>query len=324
MKDPNRNQNQGEFDKSPNSDFSNHENIETEQTGENNKPDNASNASEIPNKLYNIIIHEDKRKDRVGTISNIISGFATIVAAVTFFFTYLLFKETRRATDAAIRSVSISESALKLQKINDSINFAEYRLASVMDSINTVKRFKIDSASLQGQIASLNQVNKIFQIDNEPYLEIQDPVIDTIHVGHDISWKYFVRNLGKSIVKEDSIAYGAHYIRAENYNDFVANPFKYIPKFDMKKTFIYVNSQIPQYTSAWLHYPDELFSTRNILDIKERKAIVFLYGRIVYTSSILKRKREYVYIIRMTPNAEGIPFPSNQYDFIYNENRYIK
>lgn len=200
------------------------------------QPDNSQNTEEPPTvrgEPTPVVIHENESTDTIATRanniakwSNIIAAAGLILAGIIFYYTYLLFKETQRSTNAAVASAEAAQNTYKEQHYNDSVllyidsvrnhndsinDAIEASELHIKDSINTAynkAQFALQQASTQAQIEALREESRRFEVENQPFLQIAGDVIrfDTMQVGKSLTVSITVDNLGKYPAKILSFA----------------------------------------------------------------------------------------------------------------------
>jgi uncharacterized FlaG/YvyC family protein len=147
----------------------------------------------------------DKWFKKYGSASDWAGVFIGIFVA---FYTFALFNETQKSTKAAIDSAEAAQNTYKQQRVTDSITRYNENIKSIADSINTAKRFELDSISrelqnktLAAQIQSIEETQKQFETSNEPYLQYTDPEPPKLEAGKTFDLILKLVNLGKYPVK---------------------------------------------------------------------------------------------------------------------------
>lgn len=134
---------------------------------------------------------------RVATEANKIAKRANVIAIWGIVVSTLLFILTLATFWITKRSVDISESALVESQRRNTIDSAERSHDRLLDSITTSKRFRIDSASLQGQINTLEEAKRSFELENRPFITMDDIRLDTSFPNGSLEFFVAVRNVGK-------------------------------------------------------------------------------------------------------------------------------
>jgi hypothetical protein len=113
----------------------------------------------------------EKRNYRLNLIGLIINSILAVVAIMVLYFTFKQTRASIESANAAIKSVELGDSVLKItKKYNDST----LKLQKENDSISSVenrKRFKLDSLSMTSQINSLKETQNRFELENETHVE---------------------------------------------------------------------------------------------------------------------------------------------------------
>lgn len=157
-------------------------------------------STSIQDEPEKIIVIKEESNSNQPLIANIIAAIGVLVSIVMFIYTYLLFTETQKSTKAAIKSADAAELAVMEQIKNDSINKINESIKSRNDSVNTYKRFQLDSASIQAQIDYFNEIKKQFEIENRPFVQLGDFKLNPFQrVNNQIVFpiKFRVVNFGK-------------------------------------------------------------------------------------------------------------------------------
>lgn len=233
---------------------------------------NASNIEKVNKEPINVIVNVPKENVVVNIpqqdntpakTANRISRFAIAVNIVLIGLTFLLFRKTTQSTDAAIRSANAAESTYREQKFNDSslrardsikyiIDTAAQANKARNDSAIEVKRFDLQNKSIQAQIKSLQETNREFQVENEPFLQLTVEGVQNFAIGGLLDVTVKIDNLGK---------YPAMIILDKSFSAFrvVPPPFEEVYKLGKKDedlTNTYVSSSIP--ASKVFHHEDPI------------------------------------------------------------------
>lgn len=136
--------------------------------------------------------------------ANNIAIWSIVVNGCLFLVTLALFLVTRRGIDAGIASSKANDYASKAT-YKDTKKYIE-RFLDIQNKLFTQTKAYNDASltkqqtALDKQIASLNERQKEFEIENRPLVEILDIKIDAYPDGP-VSVKYKIENFGKQPVK---------------------------------------------------------------------------------------------------------------------------
>lgn len=151
---------------------------------------------------------------------NVIEWVALAIQVILALFTYLLFLETRNANKTSRDALDQTAKAVEESKRANSIAQENFELAQqssqTNDSLNK-ETLSLSKQSLDAQIKAINESQRNFAIENQPYLQISHATLDIIdNMGLSII-KYQIINMGKYPAKIFSIG-------------LVARPILYIAK----------------------------------------------------------------------------------------------
>lgn len=253
----------------------------------------STGAEEIQSEPTKIIIVADKRKNTQAAISNIISGIAVLLAASAFYYTYLLFGETKRANKTSKDALELAQQQY-VQNQKDNVN-AQARQATKDSSstVNNRKKFILDSTTTQAQIDALNESRKQFTVANKPYLQVDNIRLDTFQVNKEITISFDVKNLGNYPVKI-----------IENKNGLAT---KVVPPDTINSAYQTGNSN---YTSPIItkDNPATIILTDNRVLTNDRFNLVsngywwiYCYGDIKYKNLITGTVETYSYMFKVKP-----------------------
>jgi hypothetical protein len=159
----------------PNSDIPSPSGEDVDASGS-KKKDGENESNEQPHK-HQIVVHvqppENSESNEIARQSNVIAKdsirwvkWSLLVNAVLVLFTFAALFLTNRSV--TISSEALDDSRNKASE--DSLNRIKDRYD---DSVNTARRFSLDSISTDAQIKALQETAKQFIISNEPFLQIQ-------------------------------------------------------------------------------------------------------------------------------------------------------
>lgn len=225
-------------------------------------------------------------------------------------FTIALFFQTKKSTDAAIKAANAADNTYKEQRFNDGVLRRRDSINAIANEDNERRRFSLDSTSTQAQIQSIKEAQKQFEVENEPYLQIEVTSIDTPFLkGKPISIKYDIKNLKINPVKI-IIDKGAFEI-----TDARPDKFDVFKKKSKGANFnVYTTKESPYKTGGILPTEARVFNA-----VAGGKSSVFILNDIEYIDLLSSKKRFYKSIIKITITN----FPYFTTEFIYNENGYI-
>lgn len=246
-------------------------------------------SKKVKNKIWHISIEDDKRKDRVGVVSNWISGFTTLVAGITFLFTFLLFKETRKATDAAITSSKIAQDALKHQRYIDSIGLISDSIKFQYNSNNERKKFIIDSINTQVQINSLKSSQFQFDVINRPRLKAVNFKVDSITLDRHFKTSFSIENFGKIPAKILSAKSNLR-VTSDSSN------------YDFKEMQISpsIGFYLPPGTLLQLGTDSKPLTKQTLDGVYNGLYYLFLIGEIKYKNTVTQKVNTYRFIYRIS------------------------
>lgn len=298
---------------------------------------NASSTHTIHHEPINIILEKKQPQDvnaasanrisalsnRIGKRANRISIGNLILAIAIFIITYLLFRETQKSTKAAIDSATAAQNTYAEQRYNDSITRYNESIQSIADSINTAKRFVLDSLSrdlqnksLAAQIQSIKETQRQFDVTNRPYIQLSDFDFTTLEVGKPIKIKYRIENVGSQPAKlqktEVQIRISPIVLAPSN----VKNIKKMISAAKLKSQigFQYINRN----GVIDLNFETDDPLPNSIMDgLIAKKMFFYLIGKITYLNVLNDRTRQYTFcveIVKFKGETEKVIYP------IYSEN----
>jgi hypothetical protein len=213
-------------------------------------------------------------------------------------------KKATQSADAAKKSADASLLA-------DSISAKNYKLTRTAYEDNKAdsrKRFQHDSASLQAQIASLDTVQKQFEISNEPYMQIFFPKITQLKLNEFVGIYYMIANLREIpiqvISQKEAIS-----IRVTP-NDFnhirSGNVPGNINKYVIKESGIADTYYFPRIDSGAFD------------KVKKGVWSIYYLGEIKYRNLTTGRLKYYRFEMKMNPYGDS----ATKTEFLYNENTY--
>lgn len=216
-----------------------------------------------------------------------------VISAILAFYTFKLFstaseqtKITIKATDAAIKATSISETNSRRDSINNILARENDRWNKMRDNISLDEQKK----SIDAQIKSIQESQKQFNIQNEPFLEIG--VLKNTIEKNKLTIVLAIRNLGRYPVKvyDGKINFkiqekiprleDIHTIEIIGDNDGMRNGGRYLTS---EKPIEYT------YTCN--------VTNKEIDECKEGFKLFWITGFFKYTNLLTMRDKEYKYIL---------------------------
>lgn len=269
----------------------------------------AQESGELVPKSNDIKFFIENEKSIQPVIANIISFIGVMVSAILFYYTYLLFTETKKATKSAQESAEAARNTFYEQKINDSIMRGRDSANAKFDSINTSKRFSFDSLTLQ------NQINEFIKL-NSPLLQLDSIFFNNLVINENLSYHIQIISTGTtpieiikiaSIVKIDSVKISVDgfrdksLFRRENVfvnsnhpyqNNFESGAFLIKERYDM-----FVNNKFNFYVRVEIEYKNTLtgnfFMYKFQVQFKSRKEENGkIYGQLIENTNIPIIKKE--------------------------------
>ena len=140
--------------------------------------------------------------------ANRISFWALILSIGVLAATVAVFWQTQKSVEAGILSAKVADSALQLQRNQRFTDSIADRHKDSTDSINTAKRFILDSTTFANQIERadksfelnnevFNASKKNFEIENRPIIVFSDFEFDTAFKKGNMPFKWVVFDAGK-------------------------------------------------------------------------------------------------------------------------------
>ncbi len=249
-------------------------------------------------------------KESKATILSI--GVNVIIAIAAFY----ALDQTRQSTSAAIRSANAADSTVAQQRRNDRILREESAISSFRDSINTEKRFRLDSISrgiqnksVEAQIQTLKETQKQFEVFNEPFLQIIEPVLTVPEGANSGKLFYTIANVGKypALLTSYKI-YVVVDTMPNNFNDV------YNYKEPDSVLAAYLSDK-----SAIKFMNDVELNKSSINFLKKDEYFAYISGYVRYNNLIKKTVVDFRFQLRLKPNEKD----SSAYNII-NDNVVIR
>lgn len=151
---------------------------------------------------------------------------------------------------------------------------------------------KYDSISLKKQKEAFDRQIKVFNIENEPYLEVAD--WDTIQMndGQHMRFIFRIAALGNRPVQGVTESYNLVPVPYFDTLKFIKKPFSYLRK--PNKSFNYFTKEKP--ASAGLESVSPVYSIKAAY--QGRLSNLYLVGRIEYINYVNNKKRKYEFVIK--------------------------
>lgn len=234
-----------------------------------------------------------------------------IVTVILAIATFALYWEATRQSGISNKAAQAAITADSLTQIAITRDSSRYIQSSLTDSARFERQYGLSYKSLRTQIGTITTTQKDFEIENEPYLQVMQPSIETFIVGQPITLTYFFVNLGKYPAKILTLDVGG---KANTYPPNVedSNTFKFDKPFpDFINTFIIKESPLS------LDHPavDEIPLTQSKYQgVISHTYNYYLYGRIQYQNLANHKNKIYSFLVQLDPITKAA-------HYLYNDNK---
>jgi hypothetical protein len=234
--------------------------------------------------------------------SNNIQRRGLWVNTILAVFTFLLFLISTQANKTASDAVEQAREANRI-----ALQYLEFsKKSSEIDSINTANSLDISQKSLQTQIDAFTQAQNRFTIENRPFVQVTDVIIDTAETK--VTARFRFSNLGKFPGKILKANYGAALGVARNLSDITDKPL-YMEK-------LYNNSVGSGYgvgSEVSLNTISKDDMKINYASFKKGEAYFYLYGNVSYQNIMTLEvyKCNFIYQIAIVPTKDVVTLLNN-------------
>jgi len=224
-------------------------------------------------------------------IANLIALVAVIVSIILAYYTFRLYQKASTQTKAALDAVKFADSSYHSNKDYNEKTLKKQQIAldrAQIDADNRDVQDKINSdrqeRAINAQIASLNEAQKEFEVENRPFLNVADIKIDSFEIDKRVFVNWTVKNSGKLPAKIITEKYGFIISPNSNYRELNAP----MQSGEMDEGSYLTNSQIFP-----LHLRADIITPQIYDDFKHQKLFMYLYG--IYTYKNVNNEKLYSY-----------------------------
>ena len=276
-------------------------------SGENQHSDATGETQQKYNLPFPIIIKGDDRNNLHPRIANLIAAVALILGIGAFYYTYQLFKETQSAnktTREALRHQVIKDSLDDITKRKDDSERENEHNGEIK---REHERFRLESIGTEAQINAFKKQEERFEIENEPYLQLDSVEIVDFGVGKEIVARLSFANLGTypaEIISNDGIiVLGYNPITYKQLRRLLANSKLHKHISLLSPYFVYRGREgkIDLHSRA-------LIANDNIGLLRSNTIVLYVTGRCKYKNEITGAVKECLYMARVNPFDNSVEF----------------
>jgi hypothetical protein len=228
----------------------------------------------------------------INGIGLIVSVIVAGIAIWVYFETIEQTRLARESSKAAVEATKIAQNALdETKRYNDS-TLRSQKESNESSSAENKKRFKLDSTSVESQLASLKETQRRFDAEHENFLEVKDFRVDFSNVAKNPIINFMLSNFGGTIlVKETRFGYqggpiqDSVYLRTNAIEKMKSSKFQYNP--------IYISPQSPRTQITEF----DVLKLQKFKTVINESFIIYFCGEIKYISLITKKPMILTYML---------------------------
>jgi len=236
---------------------------------------------------------------RYSSINLFFSGIGLIVSIVVAGIAIWVYFETieqtrlaRESSKAAVNATKIAQRSLdETKRYNDS-TLRSQKENNESSSADNKLRFKLDSTSVESQLASLKQTQRRFDAEHENFLEVKDFKVDFPNVAKNPVINFMLSNFGGTILVNDT-RFGYQggpiqdsvYLKKNALEKMKSAKFQYNP--------IYISPQSPRTQTTEF----DVIKLQQFKNVINESFIIYFCGEIKYTGLITRKSMILRYLL---------------------------
>lgn len=246
---------------------------------------------------------DENKNYTLNKIGLIINSILAIVAIIVLYFTFKQTKASIDSSNAAIKSVELADSVLKITKLYNESTLKLQKENEANSSMENRKRFTLDSLSMSAQIISLKETQKRFELENETYVEANNFYFQLNDENGIPKMRWALSNLGKYPVRIVASRCLLYY----QYKTISST----IPQFpftdELKPLNLFINNLSPSLQSSDFRR----LNATELFHLKSKTLIICFAGEVHYKNLITKKIRVNKFLI----TTESINTSSYRYEY---------
>jgi len=254
----------------------------------NQKKDAEKEGNESSNTIGNRQISAQQEGNRIARIAIYVNGVLAALTIVALVLSVKAVNEASRAGDLADNSFRQYKRANDLAQQN--ILLAKESLDS--NNRSSAAAFELSRHALGEQIQDFNEKKRQFQLENRPYLQISNMVVDTFNLKPNrfFSVTFWINDFGKQPAIIEDIRMKLEISKVGDYQDTSGT----IDLRDLNGTFI----PSENHCEGGIYFPRPITREEDI-SIITRQEHIFVIGQITYVNPISNTTRIYKFDISL-------------------------